>query len=414
MRNVRIDTPSGGNVPLGDVTDLRIAPAPNVVMRESASRRIDVTLDVKGRDLGTVAREVETKVRGLSFDNGYHPEFLGEYAARQASRNRLLALSGLALLGILMILYADFRSVRLTGLVFASFPFALVGGVAGAFLAGGVLSLGALVGFVTVLGIAARNGIMLVSHYRHLEENEGMAVRRAAHPARLGGTALADPHDRHRDGPRTAAHRHHGRASRSGDRAPDGRRDPRRPRVVDVLELVPDARALFARPQLGDREVDRQDRAGRLSLVGVRVADRYPTRQRGSNKGIKLDGVTNSCDVGLLRLSWESAKATDGSGQDARGQTRHRCVKHRFGLTFQSGASRRTPRRVAQWLQQSPGSKKNLASPEQLIPLSKRLLTTATMEYIALGVGSRFGILPARALTWGLKFQGLTSRGIRH
>lgn len=174
MRKVRIGTPSDGDVPLGDVTDLRIAPAPNVVMRESASRRIDVTLDVKGRDLGTVAREVEAKVRGLSFERGYHPEFLGEYAARQASRNRLLALSGLALLGILMILYADFRSTSLTALVFASFPFALVGGVAGAFLSGGVLSLGALVGFVTVLGIAARNGIMLVSHYRHLEESEGM------------------------------------------------------------------------------------------------------------------------------------------------------------------------------------------------------------------------------------------------
>jgi Cu/Ag efflux pump CusA len=144
-------------------------------MRESASRRIDVTLDVKGRDLGTVAREVEEKVRGLSFERGYHPEFLGEYAARQASRNRLLALSGLALLGILMILYADFRSTKLTALVFASFPFALVGGVVGAFLSGGVLSLGALVGFVTVLGIAARNGIMLVSHYRHLEVSEGMS-----------------------------------------------------------------------------------------------------------------------------------------------------------------------------------------------------------------------------------------------
>lgn len=174
MRRMRIDTPSGGSVPLGDVTDLRVAPAPNVVLREAASRRIDVTLDVKGRDLGTVAREVEAKVRGLSFDNGYHPEFLGEYAARQASRNRLLALSGLALLGILMILYADFRSVKLTALVFASFPFALVGGVFGAFVAGGVLSLGALVGFVTVLGIAARNGIMLVSHYRHLEQHEGV------------------------------------------------------------------------------------------------------------------------------------------------------------------------------------------------------------------------------------------------
>jgi Cu/Ag efflux pump CusA len=174
LRRARIDTPSGGTVPLGEVADLRIAPAPNVVQREGASRRIDVTCDVKGRDLGTVAREVETKVKALPFDPGYHPEFLGEYAARQASQRRLLALSFLSFLGIVLILYADFRSPRITTLVIASFPFALVGGVIAAFLTGGVLSLGALVGFVTVLGIAARNGIMLVSHFRHLESVEGV------------------------------------------------------------------------------------------------------------------------------------------------------------------------------------------------------------------------------------------------
>ncbi len=174
LRRARIDTPSGGDVPLGEVADLRIAPAPNVVQREAASRRIDVTCDVKGRDLGAVAREIEQEVRALPFDRGYHPEFLGEYAARQASQRRLLGLAALSLLGIALILYADFKSTRLTLLVLASFPFALLGGVVAAFLTGGVLSLGSLVGFVTVLGIAARNGIMLVSHYRHLEESEGV------------------------------------------------------------------------------------------------------------------------------------------------------------------------------------------------------------------------------------------------
>jgi Cu/Ag efflux pump CusA len=84
-----------------------------------------------------------------------------------------LILGGVALLGIFLILHSDFQSVRLAGLVFLSLPFALVGGVVMAFVAGGVLSLGSLVGFVTVIGIAARNGIMLVSHYRHLENEEG-------------------------------------------------------------------------------------------------------------------------------------------------------------------------------------------------------------------------------------------------
>jgi CzcA family heavy metal efflux pump len=173
LRKLRINLPAGGDAPLGDVADVRIAPAPNVIQREGASRRIDVTCDVKGRDLGSVAREVEDKVKALSFERGYHPEFLGEYAARQAAQSRLLALSAVALLGILLLLHADFRSLRLVTLVAVSLPLALVGGVAAALLTGGVLSLGSLIGFVTALGIAARNGIMLVSHYRHLEVEEG-------------------------------------------------------------------------------------------------------------------------------------------------------------------------------------------------------------------------------------------------
>jgi len=121
-----------------------------------------------------VARAIEQQVRAVPFPRGYHPEFLGEYAAREASRNRLLALSALAFLGIVLLLFLDFQSVRLVLLVLLTLPFALIGGVIGAFVGGGVLSLGSLVGFVTVLGIAARNGIMLISHYRHLEEVEGV------------------------------------------------------------------------------------------------------------------------------------------------------------------------------------------------------------------------------------------------
>ena len=110
----------------------------------------------------------------MTFPEGYHAEVLGEYAAREASQNRLLAIGFLSLLGILLILHVDFGSARLVAMVALTLPFALIGGVAAAFLSGGVLSLGSLVGFVTVLGIAARNGIMLVSHYRHLEDVEGV------------------------------------------------------------------------------------------------------------------------------------------------------------------------------------------------------------------------------------------------
>jgi CzcA family heavy metal efflux pump len=168
-----VETPLGTHVPLGDVADLAVVAAPNLIMREGASRRLDVTCNVAGRDLGSVAREIEAKVKALEFPREYHPEFLGEYAAREESRRRLMALAALSLLGVLLVIHSDFRTARLTALVFMTLPFALIGGVFGAVWGGGILSLGSLVGFVTVLGIAARNGIMLVSHYRHLEEEEG-------------------------------------------------------------------------------------------------------------------------------------------------------------------------------------------------------------------------------------------------
>ena len=178
LRRMPVATPAGGYVPLSDVADVELAPTPNEITREGGSRRVDVTCNVRGRDLGAVARDIESALKNVSFDEGYHPEVLGEYAARAESRNRLLALSAVSLLGIVLVLYIDFGSARLTALVLFTLPFALIGGVAAAFLGGGVLSLGSLVGFVTVLGIAARNGIMLVSHYRHLEQVEGVAFGR--------------------------------------------------------------------------------------------------------------------------------------------------------------------------------------------------------------------------------------------
>lgn len=169
LQKLLIDAPGGGRVPLGDVADVTIEPTPNEIKRESASRRIDVMCNIApGFDLGKVAREIEDRVRALEFKRGYHPEFLGEYAATVESRNRLMALGALSLAGIFLLLQADFRSFRLATLVFLTLPFALIGGVFGALVGGGVLSLGSLVGFVTVLGIAARNGIMMMSHYKHL------------------------------------------------------------------------------------------------------------------------------------------------------------------------------------------------------------------------------------------------------
>ncbi len=178
IRDLRVATPTGGLVPLARVADVGIEPTPNEITREGASRKLDVTANVRGRDLGSVAREVEQAVAGLGFPPGTHPEFLGEYAARQEASRSLLWLGALSLLGIYLILHVDFGTARLATVIFASLPFALIGGVLAVIASGGDLSLGSLVGFVTVIGIAARNGIMLVSHYRHLEVSEGVPFGR--------------------------------------------------------------------------------------------------------------------------------------------------------------------------------------------------------------------------------------------
>ena len=121
-----------------------------------------------------MATEIRDRVlKEVEFAPEYHPEFLGEYAEAQASRQRLLGLTVFSLLGILLLLYSDFQNMRTVLLIFLTLPVALLGGIGGAFLSGGVISLGSLLGFVTVLGVAARNGIMLMNHYRHLQREGG-------------------------------------------------------------------------------------------------------------------------------------------------------------------------------------------------------------------------------------------------
>jgi CzcA family heavy metal efflux pump len=179
IRRLGIHTAGGGVIPLDAAAGVEIAATPNEITREGGSRRLDVTCNVRGRDLGAVAADIRRALADVKFEPAYHAELLGEYTAREESRNHLLTLSAFALIGIFLLLYVDFGSARLAALVFATLPFALVGGIIAALLGGGVLSLGSLVGFVTVLGIAARNGIMLVSHYRHLETVERVPSGRA-------------------------------------------------------------------------------------------------------------------------------------------------------------------------------------------------------------------------------------------
>ena len=173
IRELLLDTPDGNQVRLVDVADVRIVPSPNVIEREGQSRKIDVSANVSGRDLGSVAEDVEEVLDKITFPLGYHAEVIGEYAEREAAQANLLLAGSIAVIAIFFLLYTSFGNWRMTILTFVTLPWALVGGVLAAYLSSGILSLGSLVGLLTILGIATRNGIMMISHFQHLEHEEG-------------------------------------------------------------------------------------------------------------------------------------------------------------------------------------------------------------------------------------------------
>ncbi|HWT23189.1 MAG TPA: efflux RND transporter permease subunit, partial [Solirubrobacteraceae bacterium] len=173
VQSLPIDTPDGRQVELQQVADVRIAPTPNHVQRQQQSRRIDVGANVDGRDLASVVSDVENRLELVDMPLGYHAEVLGESTELNAAQSRLLLFGAIAAIAIFLLLQAAFRSLRLAAMTFLLLPMALVGGVLAVKLGDGVLSLGSLVGFLTVFGIAARNGILMISHFQHLERYEG-------------------------------------------------------------------------------------------------------------------------------------------------------------------------------------------------------------------------------------------------
>jgi CzcA family heavy metal efflux pump len=173
ISDLPLDTPDGRIVRLGDVATVDVQPNPSSIDRENDSRKIDVGASVEGRDLGSVVSDVEKVVATMKMPEGYDAAVLGEYTERQGAQNSMLLAGILAALAILLLLQTSFRSWRLAVLILATLPMALVGGAIGAYLGGGVISIGSLVGFFTIFGIAARNGILLINHFQHLEDVEG-------------------------------------------------------------------------------------------------------------------------------------------------------------------------------------------------------------------------------------------------
>ncbi|MDE2060136.1 MAG: efflux RND transporter permease subunit [candidate division NC10 bacterium] len=169
MRNLLIDTPEGRKIPLGLVADVQVANSPFMINREKVQRRTLVQANVAGRDLGSVIEEAQRKIaKEVELPAGYFIEYGGQFESQQAATRVLVVYGGLAVVGIFAMLYKAFRSSRAAILVMANLPLALIGGVVAIFLSGKVISVPSLIGLISVFGIAARNGIILVSHYRQL------------------------------------------------------------------------------------------------------------------------------------------------------------------------------------------------------------------------------------------------------
>ncbi|MGH9240243.1 MAG: efflux RND transporter permease subunit [Vicinamibacterales bacterium] len=181
IADLPVHTATGEAVPLRVVADVRREVGANMILRENVQRRIVVSCNVAGRDLGSVVRDIQAAVaEQVSLPGGYRVEYGGQFESQQSASERLLILGGAAIAGIFMMLVLAFGRARDAILVMVNLPLALIGGVAGVFLAGGVLSVASMIGFITLFGIATRNGIMLVSHIRHLIDEEGVRDVRAA------------------------------------------------------------------------------------------------------------------------------------------------------------------------------------------------------------------------------------------
>jgi CzcA family heavy metal efflux pump len=181
IADLPVSTPSGATVPVRLLADVRREQGPNMVLRENVQRRIVISCNVAGRDLGGVVDDIRRAVAtAVPMPAGYRVEYGGQFDSQQSASQRLLGLGILSIAGVFMLLVLAFGRARDALIVMANLPLALIGGVAGVFLSGGVLNVATMIGFITLFGIATRNGIMLVTHIHHLMDVEGVRDFRTA------------------------------------------------------------------------------------------------------------------------------------------------------------------------------------------------------------------------------------------
>ena len=174
LDDVLVDLPTGGSIPLAQVASIETSTGPNQILRENGLRRIVVQCNVAGRDLGSVVEEIRDQVAAqMEFPEGYFVSYGGQFESQVEATRLILLLSLISVTAIFVLLYSHFQRVGLALQIMLTLPLSFVGAIAAIFLTDGILSVASLVGFITLLGISARNGIMMISHYLHLMRYEG-------------------------------------------------------------------------------------------------------------------------------------------------------------------------------------------------------------------------------------------------
>ena len=174
LDDVLVDLPTGGSIPLAQVASIETSTGPNQILRENGLRRIVVQCNVAGRDLGSVVEEIRDQVAAqMEFPEGYFVSYGGQFESQVEATRLILLLSLISVTAIFVLLYSHFQRVGLALQIMLTLPLSFIGAIAAIFLTDGILSVASLVGFITLLGISARNGIMMISHYLHLMRYEG-------------------------------------------------------------------------------------------------------------------------------------------------------------------------------------------------------------------------------------------------
>ena len=176
IRNALIDTHDGLKVPLAQVADVVSVSGPSSISRENVQRKVVISANVAGRDLRGAVQEIQEKINeAVTLPEGYRIEYGGQFESEARASQTLMLTSLLALVIIFLLLFQEFKNFRLAGIILLNLPLALIGGVFAIFLTSGILSIPAIIGFITLFGIATRNGILLISHYQRLHE-EGVPL----------------------------------------------------------------------------------------------------------------------------------------------------------------------------------------------------------------------------------------------